>query len=996
MRQKPLADRKGFTLVEVIVVLAMLVVLSLSTYAGVKNLVKKAEQDALNLTARSLFMAAQSALTHTFTNDPTAATELCNLSEPVTLGEISPQPDGNEEWNLEQAVNADNIVSLHMDFGADGVLRDLLNSYMDDAIPMGGSVLIEFNKLTGNVLSCFFCEDATLRHGGDYDVYNRGKSSLTAAGVGFYGVYFTGTQPKRWVGTEADFDITNMDVMLVDYGDQTSEVKGNNINGGKNYGLLALEMALPKDAPADLIYTIDLTNSAGGTYTFTVGGANADIPLSAVEQNRSLPAAFNNPVSFASGGVTRQATMYIEPVADALGRRLMILVLDAPIAGKGIGELYAEIADGNLNATFTAQTADLAESCDKPSNIEHALYAAEDSGVYAVSSARHFHNVRKKAAAQYMQKNDLAMLGYDGARLDFAPIAGTFTGTYNGDNFRISDLTVSANVAAPFERVSGTVSHVYMADCAMAGVTRAAGIVAENAGGTVSHCTVTGDIHAQNGSIVGGVAATSTGTVSMCAVAANVTAGAEGNASGNAIAGGVVGSMTAGTVEYCEVATATIAESWEQALGYDTCFIGTPYFGAVNSSDWVYKPIGSDNKYYYDNNRYRTRAFGADSCAGGIVGEAEGSLTVSYCVNASWVGAEANNGTAAGGIVGRLENTGLIFESVSGRCVVQNCYNAGAVFAPGNAGGIAGYMSRSTVQRCYNTGYVNFYAQQVVGTDYYTALDENNIPRATVTSNHSGGVVGYLYIGRVRYCYNMQYVGGYETAHNGLVGLAGTDNFSILTDCSYLGNKFNTDGDYRYTNLLGGPVNEKNDGLTKRTIRTMRNSPIDGFVSFTGSEILSGVGPFVYRFPYLSVSNPQCALGANFHRTPWLQTLVNGSEGSHNLAATAAGGKEITFDVAAGDIEYLRITVVKGGASTDWRSDNIAWDHSNGRVTFTDEKNAANTHSLKVSIEPHSAYPYDYRVTIEYAPLYKGNAELTIRLYDAVTEARWSSVQVSG
>lgn len=234
MRQKPLADRKGFTLVEVIVVLAMLVVLSLSTYAGVKNLVKKAEQDALNLTARSLFMAAQSALTHTFTNDPTAATELCNLSEPVTLGEISPQPDGNEEWNLEQAVNADNIVSLHMDFGADGVLRDLLNSYMDDAIPMGGSVLIEFNKLTGNVLSCFFCEDATLRHGGDYDVYNRGKSSLTAAGVGFYGVYFTGTQPKRWVGTEADFDITNMDVMLVDYGDQTSEVKGNNINGGKN------------------------------------------------------------------------------------------------------------------------------------------------------------------------------------------------------------------------------------------------------------------------------------------------------------------------------------------------------------------------------------------------------------------------------------------------------------------------------------------------------------------------------------------------------------------------------------------------------------------------------------------------------------------------------------------------------------------------------------------------------------------------------------------
>ena len=192
-------NKKGYTLVEVIVTLTILVIIAGAIFHAMTPITVRAEQNSCNQAARTLFMAAQSALTQVYANDPVEAANLLRHSEKVDLSLITPE-SLSEEWMEELAINRNNIASLVNVAGGETLLRSLLECYVEDKTMLGNSILVEYNTMNGNVLACFYSVATELSHGEDgYNVYHRSADDLLNARVGCFSVEYTGSFPMRQI-----------------------------------------------------------------------------------------------------------------------------------------------------------------------------------------------------------------------------------------------------------------------------------------------------------------------------------------------------------------------------------------------------------------------------------------------------------------------------------------------------------------------------------------------------------------------------------------------------------------------------------------------------------------------------------------------------------------------------------------------------------------------------------------------------------------------------
>lgn len=565
---------KGFTLIEVIVTLVILAILAGLSYGTVTGLAARAEQNAQDQVARSLFMAAQSALTHVYANDPATVESLETAAEAVSIGLISPAPE-SAEWTKELAVNGGNILSLASNAGGGEALLALLDGYVDDKTVLQNNILIEYNRLTGNVLACFYAKDTALSHGeGGYDVYRRDEASLRRAAVGVYMVEYTGSRALR----VSDGQIGSLDalsVRLVDY-DDPGAAQGNNINGGHNYGLLTLECALPAGAPADTVYEICVSAYAGrqqaNNFTLSIGPntAVAHVAMDGIGSN--LNTALHTPIGYTAGGQRREAALFIDPRPDAAGRALLVLVLDSQVAGAGIRDLYTEIAAGELTATVAAHSASTGAAYQAASNSAHALYAGVDeNGQATVAGIRHLNNLRYTPGGSFVQTRDIPVIDYTGEAWPMAPLGdalapdGAFSGSYDGRDHAIQGLTMPEGTknAGLFLCIAagGRVERVHLCDSEITGSLRVGGIAAENRG-TINDCMVYQTPDAEGlsisatgpGALSGGIVASNSGTISACAVyngAADAALSISATGAG-AFAGGIAGSNS-GTISACMV-----------------------------------------------------------------------------------------------------------------------------------------------------------------------------------------------------------------------------------------------------------------------------------------------------------------------------------------------------------------------------------------------------------------------------------------------------------
>ena len=327
-----------------------------------------------------------------------------------------------------------------------------------------------------------------------------------------------------------------------------------------------------------------------------------------------------------------------------------------------------------------------------------------------------------------------------------------FTGSYNGDGYAISGLTIDVNTAyqGMFGWIgsSGVVKNLTLtnADINVTYLpqTRVGAVVGYNEG-EVKGCTVSGDI---TGDVfVGGVAGQNLGKVTDCEFSGSVI--------GTSNTSGGIAGQNAGTINNCHVTGDLEGYSCVGGIAgqnsggssiVKNCSFSGSITGTSTGSGWEYGGIVGSNSYSLVENCHvsgsGTKIIGF-SQTGGVVGSNYQDATISAC---SFTGNTVKTTNfLSGGIAGH--NMGL----------VERCFASGNVEGSGQTGGVAGDNTTSgTIQDCYSTA------------------------KVTGWSNTScfGGIVGYNYSTVIR-CYATGEIE--DTGYGNVGGIVGDNGSDIAT-----------------------------------------------------------------------------------------------------------------------------------------------------------------------------------------------------------------------
>lgn len=488
--------KAGYTLIEAMTVLLILLVLSAVTIPPIYAFLVRAEQSARDNTARTLFLSAQTALTNAYTSG--------NADAVCTVYQAVPDPENPDEGDPF-------LVYLVKRRGEPetGDLARLLAPYWTDRVALGETTLIEFDRVTGKVRAVFYSDKVTdlgYDTTSGYNVQNRDPKSLRAAKIGFFGV-------DEVSGGSTPSNLDGLTITLMDYVAQTAE----GINHGENYGMLTAEALLPEGVSETAEVSFLLYPQHGEPVT---------VALKQTEIGDSLTQVLG-------GG----AVAYAE--TDALtGRKRLVLPLDLP--GYPISARYPTLQNGALRAAVTVRDGSSRKTAY--SNVGDVFFGGVKDGKEQIASIRHLNNLREVPSGKFVQTADIAVTDYMGTKLNFKPIP--FSGEYTGTGYQILDFNCTGvENAGLFSELStgALVTGVTVWSGIIEGSMRAGGIVAYLNGGTVTGCLNAAQIISSD--TAGGLV----GEVGSGVLEKSYNAGA---VSGVKVAGGVAGDC-GGTVRAC-------------------------------------------------------------------------------------------------------------------------------------------------------------------------------------------------------------------------------------------------------------------------------------------------------------------------------------------------------------------------------------------------------------------------------------------------------------
>ena len=211
-------SKLAFTLVELVVTIAIIGVLAGILIPSIFGYIKMAKMEGLNNNARTVFLAAQNYLTG-WTGDGNDAAALDPDGAPVDLKKILPEVPQKEMD--ENGGNIRHLALARMD--SDGEKRQsrlyqLLSGYISDQLLLEKSILLEYNAKTGQVRSAFVSEEPFLDYAGEdgdpTNVNDRREDALWEKEQGYYGVDYTGSLPERVEDQTLSVRIVNSGGML--------------------------------------------------------------------------------------------------------------------------------------------------------------------------------------------------------------------------------------------------------------------------------------------------------------------------------------------------------------------------------------------------------------------------------------------------------------------------------------------------------------------------------------------------------------------------------------------------------------------------------------------------------------------------------------------------------------------------------------------------------------------------------------------------------------
>ena len=504
----------GFTMAEVIAVLAILSILAAAGMAPLLSFVEQGRQANRMNMARTLFLAAQNQLAELRSTGELGKAADGEIDETggatkvyCLIGDEN-RPDSEEPENIDQV----HFISKPAEEEPRGLMARLLNQVLDKAALRAGAVLIEYNIETGVVLSVFYGDRGGAGFCFTYDDDSTGASVYGPRGMGayapiaairkqgYYGVGDTSALP----GAAGPLSVAMYD----------SCDDGAYPAGSTSKNLLFARITIPEEYRGDC-FTISILGNSGAALsaaTFFPDELCAD--FEAALYDPFFPGLYREPW----------------PAGEALS---IIWILD--YVEEDTGNPRRSIGDSYDPAgLITARVDNITAGSGAESFGKHPYCGAGSYGDrFIIRSARHLYNIHyvlhnsmnPVVSGTYTQMADIDLVDPPHSGVSrFSPIPA-FSGAYHGNGYAIKNLRVDAGGdAGLFAQIThgGVVDNLMLENPEVRGGGPAGAICGVNAG-TVDTAYIKYDGAGGSGSdagkliyspaCAGGVAGVNSGTI---------------------------------------------------------------------------------------------------------------------------------------------------------------------------------------------------------------------------------------------------------------------------------------------------------------------------------------------------------------------------------------------------------------------------------------------------------------------------------------------------
>ncbi|MGY3724851.1 prepilin-type N-terminal cleavage/methylation domain-containing protein [Granulicatella balaenopterae] len=708
--------KKGYSLAELLTVIAIVGILCAITVVGVGGYYKHLKQLEMDQTAKEIYIAAQNHLTYAEANG-----ELAEL-DTTTLGEQLP----SKPYDMDDADwhEGDYYYLVYSPANKD----TLDNTILKEMLPMGaidgvareaGSYIIEYNVKNASVYAVFYTEkgqeneltatDETGRflpgdgyRGSPKDRMKAQKKSGKKFPLGYYGGSAVSGAPVEKIDTPT-INVLNGDKLIVKVTD-TNKIKTNislEVTGETSHAkkIIPLNEKNAKKEQGKKIYTVildDITikdkhfaqlfaETATGKKDGFTPGEDITITVKAVGKEVLTPIVKTKPVT------TNSLFHSVTTTTDKDGNTIIMANVSSIRHLENLDPTISGMAEDAI--TDASQLASTQVECAEGMGLDMTSFEQDEQLDYRI-----FEAVAKESDSSFtIYKAD----GTPATQDSYYSITNNHLTSYNGNKFQIKNLTITdqANAGMFGELTldsSLLMSNLQLKNPSINGQETSGGFVAKTSGSLeIKYSSVEADD-------------TKTSQESYITTKAQ--------AAKHSVAGGMVGLVSGEN-------NLTIEDSFVKGKNMTVTVTGTHpavggLVGAVSAGKLTVKDSYSNALVTIEAKQ--SDSSGIESFAGGLIGQIiqtqQDSLiencyvagrTINggkYAETASNITANVTNGktTNIGGFIGTVNSPQVV--------AINNCYTTASVSATGNGqqniGGLIGQAKNIQVDNSYATGLV--------------------------------------------------------------------------------------------------------------------------------------------------------------------------------------------------------------------------------------------------------------------------------------------------